>query len=122
MNNPTSTHHVVVSRPKVTLLMILCGTVGATEVGAVSAATTDDDVPQIVVKYDAASLSDESGARALYRRIVKAAEQVCPVVNERELNKAEIARECRRQSIARAVHQINSPRLAEVYASHPKNS
>jgi UrcA family protein len=122
MNNPTSTRHVVVSRPRVTLLMILCGTVGATAGGAVSAATTGDDVPQIVVKYDAASLSDESGARALYRRLVKAAEQVCPVVDGRELHKAEVARECRRQSIARAVHQINSPRLAEVYANHPKNS
>jgi UrcA family protein len=121
MDNPTSTH-VVVSRPKVTLLMILCGMAGATAVGAVSAATTDDDVPQIVVKYDAASLADESGARALYHRIVKAAERVCPVVNERDLHRAELARECRRQSIARAVHQINSPRLAEVYANHPKNS
>jgi UrcA family protein len=122
MDNPTSTHDVVVSRPKVTLLMILCGMVGATAVGAVSAATTGDDVPQIVVKFDAASLSDDRGTRTLYHRIVKAAEQVCPIVNERDLHRAEMARECRRQSIARAVHQINSPRLAEVHANHPKNS
>jgi UrcA family protein len=121
MDNPTSTHDVVVSRPKVTLLMILCGMVGATAVGAVSAAS-GDDVPQIVVKFDAASLSDNRSARTLYLRIVKAAEQVCPIVNERDLHRAEMARECRRQSIARAVHQINSPRLAEVHANHPKNS
>jgi UrcA family protein len=121
MNSPTSTH-VVVSRPKVTLLMILCGMAGATAVGAASAAIPDDEVPQIVVKYDAASLSDDSGARALYYRIVKAAEQVCPAGYERDLHRAQLAIECRRQAIARAVHQINSPRLAEVYANHPKNS
>src|SRR5882757_8943812 len=117
MNNPTSTH-VVVSRPKVTLLMILCGMVGATAAGAVSAATSDDDLPQIVIKYDAASLSDDEGAQALYHRIVNAAKQVCPGENERDLRRLELIRECRRQSIARAVHQINNPRLAQVYANH----
>jgi UrcA family protein len=121
MNDPTSTH-VVVSRPKVTLLMILCGMVGATAAGAVSAATSDDDVPQIIVKYDAASLSDDGGAQALYHRIVNAAKQVCPGDNERNLHRLELIRECRRQSIARAVHQINNPRLAKVYANHSQNS
>jgi UrcA family protein len=122
MNSQAFSGRVVVSRPKVTLMMILCGVVGAVSAGAVSAATTDDEVPRIVVKYDPASLSDVDGARALYQRIVRAAAQVCPIENERYLRQAQLSRECREQSIARAVHQINNPRLAEVYSSHTKRA
>ncbi len=117
MNSQTLSGRAVVSRPKV-LLMILCGAVGAATAGAATA----DDVPRVVVKYDPGTLSDEAGARALYHRIVRAAAAVCPVENPQDLYQAELGRECREQSIARAVHQINSPRLAEVYSSHSKRA
>ena len=122
MNSQTLSGRVVVSRPKVTLMMVLCGIAGAASAGAVSAATATDDVPRIVVKYDLASLSDEGGARALYQRIARAAAQVCPIENQRDLRQVQLGRECREQSIARAVHQINNPRLAEVYSSHSKRA
>jgi len=122
MNLPESTLRVGVSRPTVTVLMLLCGVVGAAAAGAVSAATVQDEVPQLVVRYSADSLATDSGARALYRRLVKAAEQVCPDVSSgSRLVSAEI-RHCREQSIARAVHQINSPRLGAVYASSTKGA
>src|SRR5882757_4600597 len=70
MKNADSPNHVVVSRPNITLLMVLCGIVSAAAAGAVNAATPDDDVPRLVVRYNAQSLATESGARALYRRLV----------------------------------------------------
>ena len=61
-----------------TALMLLCGIVGAACSGAASAATSDDDVPSVAIHYDPQSLDTDSGARALYRRIVNAAAEVCP--------------------------------------------
>ena len=58
--------------------MILCGIVGAASIGAASAATTDDDVPSITVRYNPQSLDTESGAERFISRLVKAAVEVCP--------------------------------------------
>ena len=117
-----SIHGVAVSRPTITLMMILCGVVSAAAAGAVSAATLEDDVPRIVVRYSADSLSTDSGARELYERLVHAAAQVCPAdfIGSRLVSPA--VQHCREQSIARAVHQIGSPRLAAVYATSAKRS
>jgi UrcA family protein len=121
MNNDTSTNHVVVSRPKITLMMVLCGIVGMASAGAATAASAGGEVPSVVVKYDPASLSNDAGARVLYRRIVAAAGQVCPADDRRNLRLAAMIRECREQAIARAVHQIDDPRLAAVYATSAKS-
>ena len=67
--------------PKVTLAMILCGIVsaaGMAAAGAASAATQDGDVPSKAVRYDSASLLTDTGAHVVYRKIVSAAEAVCP--------------------------------------------
>ncbi|HWJ35890.1 MAG TPA: UrcA family protein [Steroidobacteraceae bacterium] len=120
MNHLTSTNHVVVSRPKVTLIMVLCGIVSATAAGAVSAAATDDDVPSLTVRYNPESLSTERGARVLYRRLVNAAEAVCPASSASRAFVSDVVQHCRDAAVARAVHKINSPRLAEVYAGSVK--
>ncbi|MGA2188297.1 MAG: UrcA family protein [Steroidobacteraceae bacterium] len=120
MSSHESIHDAAVSRPAVTLMMILCGVAAAAAAGAVSAATPGDDAPRIVVRYSADSLATDSGARQLYSRLVHAAEQVCPAefTGSRLLSPAVLR--CREQSIARAVHQIDNPRLAEVYATSAK--
>jgi UrcA family protein len=118
--NKTTSGHVRVSRPKVTLMMIMCGIVGAVSAGAVSAAATDDDVPAVTVRYNPSSLETEQGAKALYRRLVNAAVEVCPQFgNPRWVTDA--VRHCREQAIANAVFKINNPRLAAVYATNAKN-
>ena len=61
--NETTPGQVGVSRPKVTLMMILCGIVGAVSIGAVNAATTDEDVPTVTVRYSPSSLETDQGAR-----------------------------------------------------------
>ena len=78
MNSPVPSHPF--SRPptRVALLMILAGVLGAAVAGSASAAAPRDDVPQIVLHYSPDSLTTDGGARRLYRRLVRAAEEVCP--------------------------------------------
>ena len=120
MTHETSMKQAAVSRPKITLLMVLCGLVGATASGAISAASVADDVPRQVVRYSPDTLNTDTGVRSLYHRIVKAAEQVCPVTPGRHFITAAIA-ECRAQAVARAVQQIDNPRLAELHAANSRS-
>jgi UrcA family protein len=103
-------------RNNVVFGMIAGCLLGSLSAGMASAAGTDD-VPSVVVKYDPQSLASEAGARALYQRLERVAQHVCPEASGRNLQTLDAARLCEKQALARAVHQINSPRLAEVYAS-----
>jgi UrcA family protein len=107
------------SRPKLTLLMVLCG-LGAVSASAAGAATQEGDVPAIAVKYDPQSLVNDGAVRALYGRIVAASRNVCPDMSVGRIPSAS-AEACRRQSIARAVMHVNNPRLAALYATSSKN-
>jgi UrcA family protein len=120
MNTRTSTTQVTVSRPEVTLLMVLCGIVGTAAAGAVSAAMPADPAPSLAVHYDAQSLATDAGAKAVYLRLVRAAETVCPAVNTGSRLVSNVILQCRQQAIARAVHQINNPRLAALSSPRPK--
>jgi UrcA family protein len=111
---------VGVSRPKVTLMMIMAGIVGAVSAGAVSAATTDEDVPTMTVRYNPSSLETDQGAKALYRRLVNAAVEVCPQYGSTRWV-TDAVRHCRELAIANAVFKINNPRLAAVHATNAKN-
>jgi len=82
-----------------------------------SHAATLNGVPSIAVKYDAQSLATESGARTLYRHLVAASREVCPMDTGRGLSLSASIRQCQEESVARAVGQINNPKLAAVYAS-----
>jgi UrcA family protein len=76
------------------------------------------DVPKLEVSYTDLDIATEQGARALYRRISAAARQVCPQGEGSIVPKLNnISRTCIRDSIARAVREVNSPRLAEVEAT-----
>jgi UrcA family protein len=95
--------------------------VSAAAVGAASAATQDDSVvPTLKVKYDPQSLTTEQGARQLYQRLRNAASEVCPDSTQGRLFQGPVL-ECRKQALARAVMQINNPRLVAVYQSRMKN-
>ncbi|HTV96992.1 MAG TPA: UrcA family protein [Steroidobacteraceae bacterium] len=106
---------------KTTLAMLICGIVGAAGIGAASAATSEDDVPAVTVKYDPTTLQTDGGARRLYERLANAAAEVCPqdVSSPHFVTRQMSA--CRAQAIARAVMKINSPRLVAVFNSSVKN-
>jgi UrcA family protein len=85
---------------------------------AAGAAPADNDAPSLVVHYSNDALATDAGARALYHRIARAAEQVCPAVDSPLIPAA--IRECRAHAIAGAVDKIHNQRLAAVYASYSR--
>jgi UrcA family protein len=102
-------------------LAALAGCVLATTVSVAGAATPAADVPSVVVSYGDLNLSNEQGTRALYRRIVAAARQVCPVQITRELSSVAASNACQADAIARAVRELNNPQLAAVHAARSKH-
>ena len=125
MSTPATVHAPAkktlrVSLPKVTIAMLFCGIVSAAGIGAASAAVSDEDVPSVVVKFRPESLLTDSGARTVYRKIVLAAEQVCPQsVGSAVQNPAVM--QCRAESITRAVMKINNSKLAAIHESATRN-
>jgi UrcA family protein len=85
---------------------------------AAHAASPADGVPTMVVSYGDLNLSTDDGARTLYRRIAAAARQVCPLEDPRDLVGTAHSNACRTQAVARAVRDINSPRVAALHAEH----
>jgi UrcA family protein len=102
-------------RNKVVIGVIAGCLLGAISVGTASAGTADA-APSIVIKYDPLTLASEAGARAMYVRLERVAQHVCPEASGQNLAALEAAKSCERQAVARAVRDINNPRLAEVYA------
>jgi UrcA family protein len=86
-----------------------------------AAATQIDDVPAVVVKYDARSLTTEPGIRALYRRLESAARQVCPAAANQDLDRSTAAKACSEAALDRAIRQINHPRLVELQVARTKH-
>ncbi|MGH8210465.1 MAG: UrcA family protein [Steroidobacteraceae bacterium] len=95
---------------------VLAGLLLTGSLGVAQAAAPADDVPSVVVAYGDLDLSTAAGARTLYRRIAIAATQVCPFDGSRDLARLAYNHACRRDAIARAVRDINSPQLAALVA------
>jgi len=101
---------------RLAIKMLLLGGFAGLAAGAAGASPASSDVPALAVRFSADMLATDSGARTLYRRIARAANQVCPndtynlLVSERVLK-------CREQAIAGAVNKINNQRLAAVHAA-----
>jgi UrcA family protein len=102
-------------------LLLLAGLAGLAGTGTAVASEADSDAPAaLVVRYDADMLSTDSGARALYSRIARAAQRVCPN-DSYSLLVASKVRECRGQAVAAAVSKIHNQRLAAVHAASAKS-
>jgi len=102
-----------------TKILLLGGIAGLAVAGVATAAPANSEAPVLVVRYNGELLATDSGARALYHRIARAAEQVCPHDYSVLVNRAIM--ECRRQAIAGAVDKIHNQRLAAVYAATSKS-
>lgn len=121
MTHDTSRHPFTVFRPHITMWMKLCVAVavGALASGAAGAAPVGDDVSRLTLRYASDALATDAGARNLYHRIVRAAQEVCPLTPGTHLVTTAVA-ECRAQSVARAVGEINNPRLAALLSDDSK--
>ncbi len=73
----------------------------------------------MTVKYEDLNLSSEEGSRQLYKRLVQAAERVCPQKSDTPLalRTNRDSNKCIVDAVERAVQQIKSPRFAEVAAA-----
>jgi UrcA family protein len=108
------------SRLKFALLMLTGGLGCAVAAGTASAATPDNDVPSVVIHYSNQTLATDQGVQRLYAQIVRAAKQVCPDATIRGLAATASVQQCRQQAVARAIHQIDNPELASLYAASSK--
>jgi UrcA family protein len=84
------------------------------------AAHAADAAPGVVLRYDAAAATTESGARDLYQRIAFAALQVCPAPVESVRASVAQARQCRHDAVSRAVAQVHEQRLVEIAAARAR--
>jgi len=95
--------------------MLLLGALAGLAAGAAGASAANSE-PSKVVTFSPAMLDTDSGARAVYHRIAKAAEQVCPNVSY-SLLVSETVLKCRAQAISAAVGKIHNQRLAAIHAA-----
>jgi UrcA family protein len=102
-------------------MMILGGFVGLAAAGVSAAAPTVGDMPALSVRYNADLLATESGARALYRRLVKAAAEVCPQPSNTRIISETVVK-CRNEALSTAVGKTHNQRLAAVHASATSKS
>ena len=103
-----------------TSMLLLGGLAGLAVAGVAGAGTVVGDRFQTVVRYSNDSLATDSGARALYRQLERAAEQVCPIASNTRLAN-ESVQKCRQEALTAAVNKIHNQRLAALHAAaNPK--
>jgi UrcA family protein len=99
---------------------VLAACLLAGSLGVAQGATPAASMPQVAVSYGDLDLSSGDGVRALYKRISRAAAQVCPYPNARALSEVAVNHTCREAAIAHAVREVNSPQLVALRAEHVK--
>ena len=82
------------------------------------AAPASDASSGVKVRYGDLNLATAKGVDDLYRRIARAAREVCPDPYSRDLDVVAASQRCQAESIARAVAEVNNPQLALVHAEH----
>jgi UrcA family protein len=75
-------------------------------------------VPARTVHYSDLNLNTQAGTEVLYKRIRRAAEQVCGDVDSRQLKEAAAARACIEQAVIGSIRAVNNPRLTNTYNAH----
>jgi UrcA family protein len=101
--------------------MLLLGGLAGLAAGTAAAGTVVGEIPVLTVRYNADMLQTDSGARALYHRLARAAEQVCPNTSYSLLIN-QVVLKCRQEAIAGAVDKIHNQRLAAVHAAASSKS
>jgi len=106
---------------RATLTVLASGLVGL-GASVATAATSTDDAPAISVSYSDLNLATEEGTLALYKRIVSAARQVCPVNTAPSARLAAQAQHCVDDAVARAVKDVQSAKLAQLQATRTRRA
>jgi UrcA family protein len=72
--------------------------------------------PQTVVDYTDLNLNSRAGAAALYSRITRAADRVCPLSGPVTLLAEATRKNCRARAIRESVATVNAHELTRIYA------
>jgi UrcA family protein len=80
------------------------------------AAETDRRVPTETVEFGDLNLAKTEGVAALFTRIQSAARHVCSVSGVSGVRAAQNSRKCVRQSVGRAIEELNLPALTAIAA------
>lgn len=81
----------------------------------------DSEIRSMKVDFADLNLATDAGSRALYHRLVSAAQRVCPETSPLpELSQNREARRCIAETVERAVKQINHPKFAQVAAAYAR--
>ena len=104
-------------RQKLFVLTLSVGSVlgvGATTC-AHAAEATQIDAPQITVSYRDLDLSRPADTHVLYRRLRKAAADVCPHISSLDMLGRMSAQSCYNAALEQAVLRINAPQLLSLH-------
>jgi UrcA family protein len=115
------TSHTFTSKSftRAALMMLASGFVAVTATAA-NAAQSEAQAPAVSISYADLNLATEQGTVALYRRIVSAAHRVCDTNTGPNARLAARAQHCVNEAVARAVHDVQSPKLAELQAARSR--
>jgi UrcA family protein len=95
--------------------LIAVAILGAFASGFAAVGTAGNTVTRsVTVKYADLNIADPEGAAALYRRIVRAAEEVCQLPDDSVGNMSDV-NACEHKAIADAVTKVGHPQLIAVY-------
>jgi UrcA family protein len=89
----------------------LCGAIALCTL-QVTARAADEGLPSRRVSYADLDISKPAGAKVLYRRIVKAANEVCDSPGLKTLGTAQVINSCVNHAIDKAVKDVGSPALS----------
>lgn len=97
-------------------LGILTAAASLTSPAVASAGQPSGDRLQENVYYSLSELSTPWGTAKVYRRITRAAEEVCPGFDSNDDHAVAASKECQRHAIERAIAHVGSERLAALDA------
>jgi UrcA family protein len=97
---------------------LLCGAIAVCTL-QVTAHAADEGLPSKRVSYADLDISKPAGAKVLYRRIVKAAYQVCEINGYDSFGAAQLVKRCVDHAIDKAVKDVDSPALSALLPSTP---
>jgi UrcA family protein len=75
-------------------------------------------VPSVVVKYDAAALTNRAGIQGLHARLRMAAQSVCSELDSRVLGLREDHEKCVRDAVRRGVADVGNANLTNYHRYH----
>jgi UrcA family protein len=97
---------------------LLCGAIALCTL-QLTAQAADEGLPSKRVSYADLDISKPAGAKVLYKRIVRAANEVCQISGYDSFAAAQMVNRCIDRAVDNAVKDVNSPALSALRPGTP---